>query len=287
MAILLQSLVPLCLKAQSEYFDKPIKQKELLISTSLSYARYRDFATSPLFYQGRGTNLYMGWQSRNENGEFNLGLDFLINLTLANAPKSDFYEVKTMGIFSGLQGNVTYLRNLKQIKFDQYDFKVGGTLVGNQNMRLNPSLDNSSTGLESIVNLMLSAKVDRDISRRNESVTNFLFLSIRSKPVKRTLTFQTDVGILNFNRRPSYSYAYTSPIDGTNTSMFSYVWDKYSWSMNGWRLRSKLEFTQFKSSGNGHKIAYTWDAMHAPGKYAAFQAAMHRFEYTILINNNR
>ncbi len=154
-------------------------------------------------------------------------------------------------------------------------------------MRLNPALDNSSTGIESIVNLMLSGKVQRDISRREETVSNFLFMSIRNRPVRRTLTFQLDAGVLNFNRRPSYNYAYDAPVDGTNTSMFSYVWDYYSWSMNGWRLRSKLEFTQYTSSGNGRRIAYAWDAMHAPGKHAAYQMGMHRIEYTILINNNR
>jgi hypothetical protein len=281
-AILL--FVSFCSSAQVEQASS--NQKNLLISTSLSFARYRDFATSPLFYEGKGTSLFMGWQAINENRELTLGLDFLINLAYANAPESDFYEVNTMGIFSGLEGSVGYLRNLKQLS-GQNDFKLGGTLVGNQNMRVNPSLGNSSTGIETLVNLMVSGKVQRDISRREESVVNFLFLSFRNRPVRRNLAFQLDAGVLNFNRRPSYNYAYTGFIDGTNTTNFSHAWDYYSWSMNGWRLRSKLDFTRFNSNGNGHKLAYAWDAMHSPGKHAAFQIGMHRIEYTLIINNNR
>jgi len=279
--------VPFYSSGQEEHIIKPKSQNNLLVTTSLSFARYRDFATSPLFYEGGGTNLYLGWQNINDNRELTMGLDFLINLTLAGSPKSDFYETNTLGVFSGLEGSVSYLRNLTPDFSGNYDIKLGGTLIGNQNMRLNPALDNSSTGVESIVNLMLSGKVQRDISRREETVSTFLFVSIRNRPVRRTLAFQLDTGVLNFNRRPGYNYAYDAPVDGTNTSMFSYVWDHYSWSMNGWRLRSKLEFTQFSSSGNGRRLAYVWDAMHAPGKHAAYQMGMHRIEYTILINNNR
>lgn len=287
MVILLLALTPLCSAAQNEPLVSPINQNNLLISTSLSYARYRDFATSPLFYQGNGTNLYMGWQTINKNRELEVGVDFLINLAFANTPESDFYEANSQGIFSGLEATVSYLRNLQSFGNELYNFKVGGTLIGNQNMRMNSSLDNSSTGVESIVNLMLSGKVQRDISRRKESVINLPFMSFRQKPVHRTLTFQVDAGILNFNRRPSYNYAYVAPIDRINNSMFSYVWDYYSWSMNGWRLRTKVAFTQYNSSRNGHRIAYAWDAMHAPGKHAPYQMGLHRIEYTLLINNNR
>ncbi|TVQ00738.1 MAG: hypothetical protein EA359_15350, partial [Balneolaceae bacterium] len=235
MAMTLFMSAPSYSSAQNEQIIKPINQKNLLVTTSLSYARYRDFATSPLFYEGGGTNLYLGWQTINDNRELTMGLDFLVNLTLANTPKSDFYETNTLGVFSGLEGSVSYLRNVRPDFSEKYDFKLGGILIGNQNMRLNPALDNSSVGIESIVNLMLSGKVQRDISRREETVSNFLFLSIRNRPVRRTLAFQMDAGVLNFNRRPGYNFFYDGPVDGTNTSMFSYVWDQYSWSMNGWR----------------------------------------------------
>lgn len=286
-AIVLLVFVSFNTSAQNEQVIAPVNQRSYLVTTSLSHASYRDFATSPLFYKGQGTNLFLGWQTINDNREFSIGLDLLVNLALASAPKSDFYEVNTLGVFSGLEGKVSYLRNVKQMQSEKFDFKLGGTVLGNQNMRINPSLGNSSTGIETIVNLMLSGKVQMDISRTEESITEFLFLNFRKRPVKRAVLFQLDAGVLNFNRRPGYNFAYDGPIDGTNTSMFAYVWDKYSWSMNGWRLRTKLGFTQFNSSGNGRRLAYVWDAMHAPGKYAAYQMGMHRIEYTIIINNNR
>jgi hypothetical protein len=273
--------------AQTEYGDKSFSQRNLLLSSGLGSASYRDFATSPLFYSGPGANLYLGWQDLNENRELNLGISMITHLTLARVPESDFFSVNAMGVLASLEGNFSYLRNLPSNFGDQYNLKAGGTLLGTQNLRNNPRLDNSSTGVETLANLMLSGKIEKDISRTEEKVKRFFFLQFYQRPVRRMLTFQVDAGVLNFNHRPSYNYVYFGPIDGTNTEVLPYVLDGYSWSMNGWRLRTRLEYIRYNSSGNGRKIAYAWDVLNAPGKHAAFQMAVHRFEYIILINNNR
>jgi hypothetical protein len=285
--ILLLVLSQNLLNAQDEIQRKPVNQRHFLLSTGFSSVTFRDFATSPLFYLGPGIHLGLNWENINDNREINWGLHSLFNIAIANTPESEYFPVISESFFSTFNGHFTYLRNLPVLSGDNFKIKAGGTLTGNQNLRLNPYLDNSSVGLESFFNLMTSAKADFDVSRKEGRETKILFLSIRKRPVRRTLSFQMDIGFLNFNYRPSYNYVYDDKIDGSDTNPISFVRDQYVWSMNGWRLGTKLGLTRFKSTGNGRKISYAWDVLSAPGRHATFQMATHRLEFVLLINNKR
>jgi hypothetical protein len=80
---------------------------------------------------------------------------------------------------------------------------------------------------------------------------------------------------------------YFSEMDGNGVGGFSSLMKAYAWSLNGWRVGTKIEFSKIASSGNGFKIAYVWDMTNAPGKHEAFQMASHRIQYSLIINKNK
>lgn len=263
------------------------KQKNLLLSAGLGYASFRDFATSPLYYNGPGISLAIEKQTLRQKSEINWGLSPLISSTMAHIPKSNYYQPSTSSSFMSFDAYCQYLRLVPQLSSDKLKFKAGGTLMGTQNFRVNQDLFNSAVAAETFINFMLSLKADKDISRNTEKINKLWFITIRRKPAKRKLSFQANIGIVNINHRPPYNFLYLSPINGTQNNSFSSPANAYQWSLNGWRVGTKIEFSKFASSGNGFKIAYVWDIASAPGKHQAFQMASHRIQYSLIINKNK
>ncbi|MBN1116920.1 MAG: hypothetical protein JXA77_06940 [Bacteroidales bacterium] len=263
------------------------KQKNLLLSAGLGYASFRDFATSPLFYNGPGISLAIEKQTLRQKSENVWGFSPLISSTLAGIPKSNYYQTSASSMLMNFDAYFQYLRFVPQLSLDKLHIKAGGTLMATQNIRINQSLNNAALGAESFVNLMLALKADKDISRNEEKNIKLWFLNIKQKPATRNLSFQANIGLLNFNHRPSYNYFYFSEIDGNSVSSLSSLMKTYAWSLNGWRVGTKIEFSKFASSGNGFKIAYVWDIASAPGKHEAFQMVSHRIQYSLIINKNK
>jgi len=248
---------------------------------------YRDFATSPLFYSGAGVHIGYGWLRQNRQRDFLVEMDLNGSLTIANAPNSDFFQTQSQGFFISLGSYAHYLYRVERFSSERNSVKIGGGLISTQNIRINPELQNAGVGLENISNLMLVGRMNRDISRLVPKHFKFLFIKTTLQPIRRYLDFQANIGLLNFNRRPGYAYVYHNEWDGTDTDPASWVLDAYKWSLNGWRLGTRVEYSWFRPSGNGRKIAYLWDAAHAPGRHEAFQMASHTLQYTIIINNNK
>jgi hypothetical protein len=251
------------------------------LSFGLAKPLYRDFATSPLFYKGVGINLNSARLKRSDLREriFDVGLGF--NLMSAKVPKSDYIQSGASAMFGHLDFYYHELWKIKKLSNSDYNLKVGGAVIVSQNFRFNQSLENNAVGLENISNLMASAQLTRDVSRRKTKKLNLFLFKPTLKPVKRDLRLLVNVGVLNFNFRPGYAYSYDSEMIGTETNPIEWAFSNYKWSLNGWRAQTQLEFTTYLPNGNARSISYIWEAANAPGKHEAFQMASHRIQFAI------
>lgn len=286
--VLLFILLPqLNIFSQTQNQVHPLNQKYLLLSVGWANTTFRDFATSPLFYRGEGFSLSYEKQTIKQKSEINWGFSSLISSTQASIAKSNYIQSNTYSAFISIDGFFKYYRNIPAISTEKIDIKAGGTVLATQNLRINQSLLNSALGVETFLNGMLSVKADIDISQKEEKTTQLWFLKIKQKPSKQKLSFQTDIGLLNFNHRPSYNYLYFDKIEDFDSNNIFSLLKTYTWSLNGYRIGTKIEFSKFASTGNGYKIAYIWDIANAPGKHQSFQMAAHRIQYTLIINKNK
>lgn len=267
--------------------NQPVSAYYRQFTGGVSIPIYRDFATSPLFYQGIGVMAQSAYLKRSDQKErsFEIGFDF--GTLRAYVPESDFIQP-----FSGanfIQLNLRYLRLWKLNAFSsaKNNIKLGGVVHVTQNFRTNPSLFNNSFGFENISNIMVSGQIIRDISRKEARKLNLWLIKPTLKAVKRDLKFQFNAGILNFNYRPGYAYSYLGELEGTKTSALSELFSDYKWSLNGWRLNTQLEYITYLPNGNARSWSYVWDAAHAPGKHEAFEMASHQIRYTYYFQSKK
>ncbi|MBN1927192.1 MAG: hypothetical protein JW798_15270 [Prolixibacteraceae bacterium] len=259
--------------------------KYFMPSVSFSIINYTDFATSPLAYIGVGANGGIGWLWDTGRRENFLDIDFIAGITAANAPISDYFQTYTSATMMGLNIYDHYLFQVfEPVLPEIVDVKIGGAIHSTTYFRLNESLNNNGNGIESIFNLMFSAKSTFDISRNKPFTLDFFLFKKTFKPVKRDISLQFNAGLLNLNYRPGYAYNSDAEINGSETNILEYILDSHSWSINGCRFVTKIEYARFRPSGNGYKWAYVWDVAVVPGKFETFQIATHKLQYTIIIN---
>lgn len=265
--------------------EKPVKPPKYSLSSSgFASFTYRDFATSPLFYRGPSMRFSYGNLRIDERIDQMWFIDFGGGAAFAKIPKSSYLQSYTTAFF--LRGELYFhlLYDIKRLSNSFCNVKFGGSGAYFANVRYNESLGNNGIGVDNIFNLMFAMKASKDISRKTEKTRNWLFIQKVLKPKKRTLCFQVNTGILNFNYRPGYAYSYSGELDGNNTHPVGWMFQDYKWSMNGWRLSTKLNFTSYLSNGNARQFAYVWDAVGAPGRHSGFEMATHRLQITILFN---
>jgi hypothetical protein len=250
------------------------------LSSGLHLPVYRDFATSPLFYDGFGFYQGSGRLKRSDQKERLLKIGLSLSAVAARVPESDFIQPGAMGTFGNFQLYYLRLWKLEKLSSDKNNVKVGGALVSTQNFRSNSSLQNNALGLENLTNLMGSFQVTRDISRKVPKQLNLWLLKPTLQPVERELRFLFNTGLLNFNYRPGYAYSFDAEIVGEETDPLFWVLSDYRWSLNGWRLQTELEYITYLGNGNARSFAYVWEAAHAPGRHEAFQMASHQFRFT-------
>lgn len=248
-------------------------RKLMALSINMDYGLYRDFSTSPLFYKMPGVGFAASgiYSLPKAENRFDIEGDFL------------YWNA----LFIRINSYYHYIHKIPVFKSEKWDLKVGGAFTFTQNFRSNSALQNAQIGYESFANVMVVGKISRDLSRLEPKDYKCWFLKGTKKAIKRLISFQLNVGILNFNHRPStYNYVYLGSINGTELSL-SEFFDEYQWKLNGWRFGTQIEYSWYYPSGNGRKIAYIWEAAHAPGTFEPFQMASHKLQFTILINNKK
>ena len=282
LALLVSSIVPATSLAQEFSPTESGINSNYYRTFAISSNRptYRDFATSPLFYDGQGMQLQTAWLKRSRERERIFEVGFDANLTKGRIPKSNYLQPNTGGFFFQLHMRYRQLWELHTLSTDRNNIKLGGIIQSSQSFRLNPHLSNNSLGIENLSNVMVTGQITRDISRSSARQVNLGVFNPTLNPVKRDLRFQLNVGVVNLNYRPRYSYGGFNEVIGLDTAPVSWLLKNYKWSLNGWRLNTELEYKTYLPNGNARSLSYVWDASHVPGRYENFQLASHQLRYT-------
>ncbi len=257
-------------------------------STGVALVTYRDFATSPLFYSGLGARLALGHQWERPNGEYTVQMAVLGGVANAQVPQSRYFQPSTTGFIVNFNLYSHYLRKVPVELPERLTLRAGGAFVSDFNARFNPQLGNATAGIEAMANLMGVAKLVFDASRR-QAVTRGLkrYSFKQKKPVKRQVDFRLNVGMVNLNYRPGYSFVHDSELDGESPPGLAWLLSEHRWKVNGWRLGTELGLTRFRANGHPIRLSYHWDAMHAPGRFEHFQMAVHALRITFMFNTTR
>jgi len=261
--------------------------RSLHLTAGFTSYMYRDFATSPLFYNGVGLRTAIGYELKSDKNEHLFDIDYIIGAAFAQNPQPSEPGNTTMAFLNTSNFYYHYLHELNPFAFGKYKSYFGSAVASSFNIRVNTSLNNNSVGIENISNIMLAFKLNKDISRHQVVIEDLLLFKRKLLPAKRNLSFQLNIGVLNFNYRPGYAYNYLGEMNGSSTNILKYAIENHQWSMNGMRLQTRLEYAYYKPYKNGSKWAYVWDFANVPGKFEKYQSAFHRLEYVLIINRNK
>lgn len=252
------------------------RPKYLEIGIQNGYSYHRDLATSPVFYRGAtsGTNVHYH--------RFDSSRDSRFGATLySGTQRFSVRNESAQSRFTTIQIDISELYAIEKYSQGKYKFKVGGSLMGNFNLRSDPALQNASFGYEVVYNLMGSAKVSRDVSRNREKSGKFLWLiPYNWKPRKRLLSYQLSLGVFNSNVRNGYAYVNQSGL----TNQFPIFADYENNLFSGFRMNAVFRYSIYLNNGNALRFSYIWDAYTTGGEVDQFEIANHLFGAALLFD---
>lgn len=268
----------------SQQMKEEISKKELRknrpsfisVSVGSSSSSFRDFATSPLTYRGRTNYISVSKSKVDLKRETELGLDYSFgnlgtNFNEHNAASS----LKTVALF------YSRLYKLNKLSTEKINTKVGGMFHTSANLRINPSLQNNSAGVEIIPTLFASIKVSKDISRTKAFEKKFLFMKFKFPVRKRDIAFRLNLGVLNSSYRNGFVYSGQSGVLNKPK-----LFDNYYYSVSGFRMNTVLDYKVYMKNKNAFKLSYMWDAYKTSSKYDSFEMAQHTIKFTLMFNTN-
>ena len=247
-------------KARSTYIN---------LSAGLNSSKFRDFATSPLFYSGLAKTFSISRLKTDANRESEIGLSFG-----SGNYNSDFNAIVSTSQLQTYSFNYSQLYTIKALSSAKGNVRVGGLFNTTGNLRTNPILQNNATGLEFFSTVFASVKATRDISNLNR------FLFFKLKPAHRTLSFRFNLGLMNNTYRNGYVYAGQEGVLNDDNFLKSYEFKTFS----GARFSSALDYTVFLKNKNGIRLSYEWDAYKTGGDLDKFEMSNHTLKIAILFN---
>ncbi len=271
-------LLPLQIFAQdvpsTDVPAKYVRPKYYEIGAGLNFSSFIDFATSPLTYTGVSGQYTIGTLRKDAKQENGFSMRYSSGTYIQSA---NTYE-KTPSKVNTFFFNYARLYRLEKLSPGKWNFKVGAAVDVSGNLRQNPSLLNAGVGLETFQTLFATAKITRDISRKELKNRKFLFIRYKKRPVTRDLSFQLSPSVINSNLRNGYSYIGQSAVAGENQLFDNYKFSAFS----GFRIKTALEYTRYLKNGNGIKYAYLWDAYKTGGSLPGFQMSNHIIQASLL-----
>lgn len=216
------------------------------LSIGASTVQFRDFATSPLVYSGPA--MYGDFGSYTERGT--TITEYGSHVLFGSAFDPYFSAASTITAINVYYGKL--FRVAPDFKYGA--LHVGGLLEGTGTIRVNGSLMNNALGTELAPALYASGKFTRDISRRRARIwkpIKFIpALTLRER--ERTLSFRTNVGLLNGGYRNGYAYSGQTALLNSFELFEDYVYDATA----GARFSGELALTNYLPNGNRVEYSY-------------------------------
>lgn len=245
----------------------------LNMSFGMNFSKFRDFATSPLFYAGKPLYFSMSHTDFNALRESDITASYSFGKY-----KTDFNEHYTESRVNTVMLSYRELFQVKRIRTERLNVKIGGEFNVTANHRENEALFNNSEGVEVMASLFGSLRASLDVSRNEEKERKWLFMKVHAKKRKRALTYLLNVGLVNASYRNGF--AYTNPSAPLNKDEFfaGYTLNAFS----GFRLRTALDYTVYLQNNNAIQLSYIWDAYKTGGQDDHFEMAVHILKVSLL-----
>lgn len=275
--LLFFSFLAVSVCAQSAKEERKAANKErpkyLDLGTGINVSYFRDFATGPIFYRSAANSVMAHYHRFDSDRETRFGTDLsfgIYSFQIENERASSL--VRTLNLDFGK------LYRLEKLSNDKYSVKAGGTFLFTGNMRIDPALQNSGFGYEFIYNLMASAKVSRDVSRKEAKRVKLWFIKYNLQPRQRLLSYQLNLGVLNSHIRNGYAYVNQNGI----LNEPSFLADYEHTFFQGFRMNSALFYTLYLNKGNALRFSYVWDAYTTGQEEVKLEMANHMFGVAFL-----
>lgn len=252
----------------------------LKLGSGVSRISFRDFATSPLIYDGLSFYVDGSLLHKDAKRESEFQLAYSTGKNIAEASYT-----ATASLIQTFGGYYSRLYQIPSISNSKWNYKVGGMLHITGNYRYNPSLQNNSVGAEIIGNLMGSFKVERNVSRTKHKDKKIWFVKYHLQPRTKDLAFRFNLGIINSSYRNGYAYIGQSGVVNDPT-----FYDGYSYNMfSGFRMNTALDYTIHLKNQNAVQFSYEWDAYTTGNKDSrnSFELARHILKVSLLFKTNK
>ncbi len=235
----------------------------LNVSGAVSYSKFRDFGVSPLIYSGA---LYGGMGELafdRRKWDVAIGGGGLVGTI---SEKSLFTTQATAyAIYYNAQGLYRFWQKDDQ----QFDLKGGLQLNGWVNIRETPSFNNASVAVEALNTVSGAVKFNWRIAKEQKG--RKLLWIFPTKPGLRLmkLSSQLSVPLVNTAWRPKYAY-----IDDFTNGKSNFL-ERNDFTIGGYRLQWRTDFSYYLFNGNIFKISYQWDTQRLGNTFNRLEIGHH------------
>lgn len=245
--------------------------KFIQVGSGLNFVKFRDLATSPLYYSGFLKHFKTGFIKYDNGKERELSFSFSSGKTSKSINKTTYNS-------DVMVGNILYSKLYPIWSNDRFTLKVGGEFKNTFHYRENKSLLNNAIGMEFFSTLFASSKISWNISNKETKRFKILFIPFTINPHKRDLSFKMKLSLLNSTYRNGYSYLEDSSVRNANGIFNGYKFKVF----NGYRFGTELNYTVFLKNGNGIKLGYELDVYKTGGNLDKFQIGNFKFKIALL-----
>ncbi|MFA8434950.1 MAG: hypothetical protein ACEPOZ_10585 [Marinifilaceae bacterium] len=272
LVVIMGLLVSMFSYGQSKFVADNLEDgKFIKVGAGFNKIKFRDMATSPLFYEGSLKHFDLGFVKCKEGKERELNFSF--STGKAGNTTNKHSSLSTVSIY-----NLNYSKLYPVWNKDKWNFKAGGELSNTFHMRSNPSFQNNATGIEVVSTLFASGKISWDISNKKRKRARLLFIPMNFRPRKRDLSFQMKMAVMNNTYRNGYAYINNSDVINNPS-----VWDDYQFKMfSGYRIGTEMNYTVTLENSNAIRLGYEFDAYRTGGDLDKFAMANHVLKIALL-----
>lgn len=241
--------------------------KYIEVSVGIGLTRLRDFATSPLYYQGSVQRIGVSLSKQATQRDVSTGFAMI-----KSSLKNDYNNHTATSSMTTFSVHHSRLYQVFRNGSEKWNYKAGGEVNVLGNLRVNSALMNSQAGIEAFPTLFGTFKVSRDVSR---------FRGGRTK--NRSLGLKVNASILGTSIRNGYSYLGIGQV--VDKPGVEGLFDGYRFKVFGVNsLTTTLDYTLWMKNRNGWRFSYGWDAYKTRKDFADFEMAIHTLRVTLLFN---